>query len=405
MKPNKKEKTNIPDKPSTPKVEHDTNFNINVIKTMATDKNYLISPYSIEIALNMLKEGANNNTRKQIEDVVGTRNINNISIKNRIKIANALFVKNKYKKYIKDSFYNTIKEEYKGEILYDEFKTPDVINNWVDKNTDGMIIKILDDIDPDYVLGLANAIAIDVEWASPFDCSSTRSDKFTKIDNSIINVEMMHNSYKYSAKYIKTDDATGIILPYRSYNAKTGEEDYEEENNLEFIGILPNTDVKSYINDLTQDKLDDLYKNTRSASSTFEIYLSLPRFKYEYDAKEFKHNLMDMGITEVFDENNADLTNIISKNNDMNNIYVGNAIHKTYIDLNEKGTKAAAVTYFGVYETSAIEIEEKETVSIVFNKPFIYMIRDKKTNEILFFGTVYEPNLWTKSTCQENKKK
>ena len=83
------------------------------------------------------------------------------------------------------------------------------------------------------------------------------------------------------------------------------------------------------------------------------------------------------------------------------NVYVGEAIHKTHIDLNEKGTKAAAITYFGMFKNSAMIEEEKyDTIDIKFNKPFIYMIREINTKEILFFGTVYESNIWKGTTCE-----
>ena len=81
------------------------------------------------------------------------------------------------------------------------------------------------------------------------------------------------------------------------------------------------------------------------------------------------------------------------------NVYVGEAVHKTRIELNEKGTKAAAVTYFGMFK-NAMEIEnDYEEVDIKFNKPFIYLIREKNTSELLFFGTVFEPNKWEGMTC------
>ena len=80
------------------------------------------------------------------------------------------------------------------------------------------------------------------------------------------------------------------------------------------------------------------------------------------------------------------------------NVYVSKAVHKTYIDLNEKGTKAAAVTYFGMDKASSVAPTKKK-VKIEFNKPFVYMIRDSKTKEILFFGVVRKPNEWKGSTC------
>ena len=386
------------EKPINKDINYTSDFNINLIKTVDKEENYLISPYSINIALNMLKEGADNNTLKEIENVLGNNKVTNIT-SDDVKIANALFVKNQYKDKIKKEFYNNIKTNYNGEILYDDFKTPNVINNWVNKNTDRMISKILDRMDPNFVLGLANAIAIDVKWQNSFECINTTKEKF-KLKDKELDVEMMHNSYKYGAKYIKSNEAEGIIIPYQSTN-KIGEKDYDENNYLEFIGILPNSDIKAYINNLTKEQLNNLLSNTKESSNKLEINLSLPRFKYEYDLIDFKQVLIKMGMKDAFDPNNADFTKIIDRGNGVENIYVDEAIHKTYIDLNEKGTKAAAVTYFGVKDNAAMLEEDKETINIEFNKPFIYMIIDHKTNEILFFGTVYEPNAWKGSTCSK----
>ena len=382
-------------------IYEDNNFNLNLIKKVNINKheNYLISPYSIEIALSMLKEGAEGNTLKEIENVIGSRNISDITIKDHVIVANAGFIKNEYKKKKKKEYYQILKDKYNSEILYDDFKTPKVINDWVNEKTNGMIKDLLDNINEYFVLGIANALAIDVEWDHPFDCSKTISQKFTKEDGSSFNTEMMHAIFKYGGtKYLKNDNATGIIIPYKKYNSNTGKEDIDNGNNLEFIAILPNDSVNNYINNLTSEELDDLLLSAEEASDKLTIYLSLPRFKYDYKLDNFIDILKEMGIKEVFDSEKADLTNIIERNETTGNIYVGEAIHKTHIDLNEKGTKAAAVTYFGVFSNGALQ-EEKRKVNIIFNKQFIYMIRDSQTKEILFFGTVYEPNTWNGSTC------
>ena len=114
-------------------------------------------------------------------------------------------------------------------------------------------------------------------------------------------------------------------------------------------------------------------------------------FKYDYDmtkGNKFVKVLKNMGIKDVFDGTVADLTNIIDK--ETANLYVDDAIHKTHIDLNEKGTKAAAVTAFPIVDGSALEPE----------RPEIIKIKDSKTKEMLFFGVVYEPEKWTGSTCK-----
>ena len=366
------------------------NFDVNLIKLVSQDNqdNYLISPYSIKIALNMLKEGANNNTYNEIDNALKNNKVNNISNQN-IKIANALFIKDKYQDIILKDFTNTLKNNYNAEILYDKYQTPDVINNWVNKNTDKMIPKILDNIDNNFVLGLANAIAIDVKWSYPFECDLTTKETFINKNNQKINVEMMHQSYQTSdISYFENNNVKGIIIPY------------EKDTNLEFIGILPN-DINDYLKNLTKEDLTE-FNNLKNASNDLHINLSLPRFKYEFNLLTFKDNLISLGIKDAFNSNNADFTKIITKENmlknNLNNLYVDEAIHKSYIDLNEKGTKAAAVTYFGL-KANAMPMPNYDTIDIIFNKSFIYMIREKTTKEILFFGLVNTPNKWNGSTC------
>lgn len=380
-------------------------FNLNLIKTVnnGRNKNYLISPYSIEIALNLLREGADGNTLTEINNVIGNRSINDITIKNRVSVANAAFIKNQYKKYVLDSYYKVLTNKYQSEILYDDFDTPKVINDWVNNKTNGMIKEILSNIDKDYVLGLANALAIDVEWDSAFECQQTTSEKFNKIDGTVINVEMMHKVLEYSDyKYLKSEDAIGVVIPYKKYDSKTGEDSFDSGRQLEFMAILPNDNLHNYINNLTRAKLDMLDTTSREVSDDFEIELALPRFRYDYDLNDFKDVLINMGIKDAFDPDMANFTKMIKRSEAIPNLYVGEAIHKTHIDLNEKGTKAAAVTYFGMFKATGM-LKEKETVRVTFDKPFLYMIRDKESKEVLFFGTVYEPNKWVGSTCSSQE--
>lgn len=376
----------------------DKNFNLNLIKTVNSsldNSNYLISPYSIEIALNMLKTGANGNTLKEIEELIPKRDIKDVSINKRIGIANGVFIKDSYKNEIEKDFMNTLKKDYNSEVIYDKFENPDKINDWVNNKTNNMIPKILDDISKDFVLGLANAIAIDVEWYGGFECNKTSNEKFTLVDNSSMEVEMMNKSYKGFAKYFIDDKKEGVILPYQPYDKNTGEFK-ENGKSLEFVAVLPKEDIKTYINNLTEEELA-YDKDVLSIDNDTLLKLSLPRFSYSFDLENFMDVLKTMGMNDAFDSAKADFTKIL-KGGD---IYVSKAIHKTYIDLNEKGTKAAAVTYFGIEKNAMQADDERKIVKIEFNKPFIYMIRDKDSKEILFFGTVYEPNKWKGTTCNE----
>ena len=365
-------------------INNDSNDYIDkIIKESFRNENYLISPYSIEIVLNMLKDGANEETKEEIESLIGNRNLN---INNdSVKIANAIFIKKDYEDIIENTFINKINNKYNGNVFYSDYNTTDIINNWVNDNTDGMINNIINEIPEEFVLGIANAIAIDAKWTYSFLCNDTKQEIFINGDNTLM-VEMMHNEYNEgSINYIENDNIEGIILPY--------------EEKLEFIAIKPNESLDEFINNFRYEEINDLINNSRNDK---KVNLSIPRFSYNYDYSSFKDDLTNLGIKKVFDEIESDLTNIISRENiekkDILNIYVSKAIHKTNIDLNEIGTKASAVTYIQTENYNAV-VPEDDIITIEFNKPFIYMIRDTDTKELLFFGSVYEPNEWTGTTC------
>ena len=371
----------------------DSSFNINIIKKFHKfdgNRNYLISPYNIEIALNMLRDGASGKTKDEIDKLIGNRKINNLEEKDKIGIANGVFIKDIYKNNVKESYYDKLNSKYKADIIYDEFIKPDKINNWVNEKTYGMIPKLLNQMNKDYVMGLASALAIDVKWLSDFECTSTQEEDFTKIDNSKIKVEMMHKTLDTNSfKYIYEDDIKGIIMPYEKMD--------NEAIDLEFIALMPK-DINSFINNLTEDKLTNVIKNSKETSNKMHVNLSIPRFKYDYNADKFIDILQELGIQEAFDRVNANFKNMIEIKE---NVYVGEAIHKTHIELNEVGTKAAAVTYFGMFKATGMLDKDYEEIDIKFNKPFVYLIREKNTNELLFFGVVFEPNIWKGSTCSK----
>ena len=357
------------------------------------NNNFLISPYSMTIALEMLRDGAKGETSEEIDNLLqGVEQIKQINIQNRIATANGLFIKEKYKNEIQDSYYSLIKNTYGGDILYDKFESPKIINDWVTKNTKEMIKDPIDSIDPDFILGIFNALAIDVEWFHQFKCDSTTEETFISGDNEY-KVEMMHQEYDYNAKYFETDNSKGVILPYKTYDEEGNEA--EEGTSLEFIGILPNIDLADYIDFHFSDDYVNLDKLAKDVSEETKLELSLPRFEYRYTFEDFANALKAEGINSAFTDE-ADFSGI-SKENDMK---VGSAIHETYIKLGETGTKAAAITGFSLVG-NALEPDDYERIEIEFNKPFLYLIRDSKTKEILFIGGVYKPNIWNGPTCEE----
>ena len=360
----------------------------------AKGNNYMISPYSVEIALSMLRDGTKGDTYEEIEKVAPKRTIKTLAVKGKVNVANALFVKNKFKKDVREEYTTNLKENYNAEFLYDEFKTPDVINKWADKETNGMIKKVVNQMDPYFVLGIANAVAMEEEWLDEFQCEMIMEDEFTKLNGKKYKVSMLTNNYTNNASYYKDDKSEAIVIPYKQYDRKTGKEVEEDGEQLEFIGILPN-DIDEYISKLDLETIKEIDKKKRTASDELDIYLKLPKFDYEYDFKLFKDTLEDMGIKSVFDASSADLSNMLDNHPDS---YVSDAVHKTYVKVDEKGTKAAAITYFGVKD-NAMVADETEHITIEFNKPFIFIIKDTKTNEIAFFGVVYEPNKYKETKC------
>ncbi len=391
----KKDPSTKPTEPETPVVSNTDNFNSKLIIAAfneAHDSNYLISPYSIEIGLDLLREGTNGTTKAELDNVVPHRTIKDLNSAN-VKVSNAAFIKEDYKDYFEKTFTNKLQNDYHADILYDKFTKPDKINNWVKEKTNGMINKLLDNMSPDFVYGVANAVALDMKWVSEFECTNTRSAEFTKTDGTKINAQMMVQGYHANAKYLINDDYKAVSLPYKS----------EGDTNYEFVAILPN-DLNSFIKGLDDNKIKDIMKGYKEPNSNTELVLHLPRFTYEFklEDKSFVDVLANIGIKEIFNPDKADFTNAISSENlkkmDATNLYVNKAIHKTYIELSETGTKAAAVTYFGMDKNSAVM--RQQIVEVKFDKPFVYMIRETGTNEILFFGVVNAPNEWEGTTCK-----
>ena len=390
----KKEDKPVNNEPITNQGKNYNSLLIKEVNKINENKNYLISPYSIEIALNLLKEATNNNSREEIIKAVPNRKINLINT-NKVKVSNASFIKTKYHDLVTKTFTNHLKDNYNAEIIYDEFSTPDPINNWVKEKTNGMIPKIVDEIDPNFMMGVFNAVALELEFKDKFDCTSTYKTRFTKSDGLHMDVYMMRKKYENSdATYVKKDDYEAVSISYKN--------DDENHYSFEFIGIKVD-DINKFINSLDDNKIKNIMNDGIVASEENNIELKLPRFSYNYslDTNNFIKVLNNLGIKEAFSKN-VDLTGFINEEDIKKyNIEpeISEAIHKTYIDVNEDGTRAAAVTGFLYNDKSAMPLNEK-IYSITFDEPFIYMIREKITGEILFFGTVYEPTIWNGNTCQ-----
>lgn len=363
----------------------ETDFSIQFLKLENQQQNMMYSPLSIKYALNMLNEGANGNTKTQIENVIKNLSLTKYNtIDEVLSLANSVYIRDTYAEYVKQDYKNKLTEKYNAEINYDAFRNATNINNWIENKTLGIIKNMLSDNmvqNPSAKMLLINALAIDMEWENSFDVSDTNGQDFYLNDNNTMTATMMHKEADdEDVAYYKDKEITALTMDLKQY----------DDTQLQFVAIMPEDNLSEYINTFTMDEFNHIIENVTLASETKDgVEISIPKFSFEYDL-QLKNDLIDLGITDAFDENLADFSNMTDADT---GLYVYDALHKAKIDFTERGIKAAAVTVMLTYEAVAM-MDDNKPEKIRIDKPFLYFIRDKKTNEIWFVGTVYEPNSW-----------
>ena len=360
-----------------------SSFDYSLIKETNKNKssNYLISPYSIKTVLSIIKDGADNSSLKELNDVMGNFRRANIISKNVIGDAILLLINKEYKDEINKNYVNKIEKNYDAEIKYSNI-TPNNINKWVDNKTNHMIPTLVDSVNPETIMAIINAISMKASWDSEFDCKNTHISEFNTIDGSIINTIMMVSN---DAQYIEDDTAKGIIKKYKTYK-----NDDHKKVNLEFVAIMPNDGIDNYIENFNNEEFRNLL-STKDKYKNEDVSLKLPRFKYNYNFSNLMNVLINMGIKSIFNEKTADLSKMTESNS--KDLYIGSIKQKSYIEVNEKGTKASAATIATVDENAA-----NVPIDIEFDKPFIYIIKQSNSDDILFFGVVYTPTLANNET-------
>ena len=345
-------------------------FDYKFIKEIDSNDNSLVSPLSMAYLLSMIQSGAKGNTLNELNIALDNYDLQPMeNIDSKISMANSMWINNKYKNDIDNTFATALKINYHSEVLYDEFINADNINKWVSEKTYNMINELFpsDSVNSvDTIMALVNAIGINFKWDEEFDCNKTTMGNF--LDK---NVYMMNSN----EKYLESDYYTGFIKDY---------EKLSDNSQYEFIGLLPKKDIQDVINNIS----NDVIKNSITES---EAHIQIPRFKYEYNVNNVKGILESLGIKDMFNKEKANFGGIAE------DIYVSSIVQKTYIDFMESGTKAAAASGGAFDITSAVE--EKE---VIFNKPFVYLIRKKGSNNIYFIGIVNTPIEYdeTKDVCE-----
>ena len=207
-----------------------------------------------------------------------------------------------------------------------------------------------------------------------------------------------------NSNYQKVDSSTDFLM-YYDENVKAFAKNLKKYNgvNLQYIGIMPQKEeLNTYINNIDANKINKIIKNLKEIKSeNFEdgivtkINANIPVFDYEYNL-DLKNDLMKMGITNVFEKDNANL----SKFSKQKGTFISDVVHKSNISFSNDGIKASAVTLGGGLGDAGCnfdylyEIPVKE-IDLTFDKPYIYIIRDRESGEVWFSGSVYEPNLYT----------
>ena len=345
-------------------------FDYKFIKQIESNDNTLVSPLSMAYLLSMIQSGAKGSTLNELNIALDNYDLQPMeNIDSKISMANSMWINNRYKNDINNTFATALKINYHSEVLYDEFINADNINKWVSEKTYNMINELFpsDSVNSvDTIMALVNAIGINFKWDEEFDCNKTLMGNF--LDK---NVYMMNSN----EKYLESDYYTGFIKDY---------EKLSDNSQYEFIGLLPKKDIQDVINNIS----NDVIKNSITES---EANIQIPRFKYEYNVNNLKSILESLGIKDMFNKEKANFGGIAE------DIYVSSIVQKTYIDFMESGTKAAAASG-GAFDIKSAT-EEKE---VIFNKPFVYLIRKKGSNNIYFIGTVNSPIEYdeTKDVCE-----
>lgn len=368
-------------------IKANNDFSFKIYKATKPDlKNFFISPFSLHIALSIANEGANNTTRQEMDKLLSIEKmdnradsyrtlINNVTSPmysekyggNQIFLANSMWINESLK--LNDAFQKIVENDYSSEILGFSSNNLSTANkglsDWVSQKTQNKITKI-SGIDKNTRFSIVNAIYFMGEWKIPFKTEKTKEKKFHTIQKEEIDVDFMNNKAYY--QYYEDDQIQCVNLPYKW-------------DQFQMIVVLPK---EMYGLNEVEKKLNPEYLSKMEQSNpSCEVQLSFPKFKIESEIFPIA-SIIEMGCGEMF-SGKADFSKISDEF-----LKIGNITHKTFIEIDETKTVAAAVTGLGIVGSATMR-KTPPTIKI-FNAdhPFIFLIVEKKTNAILFIGRFVE---------------
>lgn len=344
------------------------------------NESVFISPLSVQLALAMTGNGASGETKTQIEKLLGGAipldelneylysYVNSLGSADeyKVKIANSLWLRDDENRLqAENDFLQKCCDYYSAEVFKAPFDSQTVkdMNSWVSDKTDGMIKEIIDKISSEDIMFLLNGVMFDAVWDEPYMDGVVSSGTFTSVSGEQRIVNMMPSGENI---YLEDDNATGFIKDYK-------------DGKYAFAALLPNENINinDYVESLTGEKISAILGNVQNE----RVSVKIPKFTCEFNMG-LKDVLSDMGIELAFDEGKADFSKMAKSS--MGNIFIGDVFHKTFITVDECGTKAGAVTKVEVKDTAALT----QVKEVFLDRPFVYMIIDKSNNLPIFMGVL-----------------
>lgn len=342
-------------------------------------KSSLISPLSVIVALGMTSNGASGETKEEFEKLFGfsvdEANAYLYTLAHslyngdgaKVELANSIWFGKDGRLAVREDFLQVNKSYYDAQAYEEDFyshKTVKKINKWVSEHTDEMIDEIINEIDPDTLMILINALVFDALWNDPYEKYQCQDGKFTAYDGSNTDVTFMTSE----ETLIATKNAVGFRKYYNG--------------NYAFVAMLPDGDVFDYVKSLSGDELGEILSGKKNDYGCRAVAY-LPQFEYDYELSLY-NALESMGLKKAFSPSEADFSRIGDCDY---NMYIGDVLHKTHIEMTRAGTRAAAVTAV-IMECGSIAGQKTRTVRL--DRPFVYYIVDCNTNLPLFMGVVTE---------------
>jgi len=349
------------------------------------ETNMMVSPLSISMALGMTRNGSAGSTLEAMTSTLGFAGMTDTEInesykyilgsfssldpKVKLQIANSIWYSDVFT--VEQPFVLTNQLYFDASVAALDFSgstAVDIINNWVKEKTNELIPKIIEGIPDGAVMYLVNAVYFKGQWKYQFEAKNTAQKPFSIDDGTIIQVPAM--SQHASFQYFKGTGFEAVELPYN-------------QGNYTMTVLLPDPDKT--VNDIIPILSQENWNTWSRQFTETDIQLQLPKFKYEYEEKQMKPILTDMGMGVAFSDG-ADFTRI----NREGGLSISRVLHKSFIETNEEGTEAAAVT---AVEISYTSVGPDQPYFFTINRPFVYFIQEKSTGTILFIGAVMNPDL------------